>query len=162
MQGGDASDTNGHGTMTAGAAAGLSVGAAPGAKVYAARVIDAAGYISADAVIAALNAVVGHADPIKIASISLGSSSNAALDSAVQAAVAAGVVVTVAAGNGATDACTVSPGELLWCAGEANLRHEGDAPAACVPTPGSSCISFFGMHAHTVTWLCATVVKFRS
>ncbi len=104
-------DSQGHGTLVAGVAAGHSsdgrfVGIAPGATVYALDVDNGAGVRSSD-VIAALGWVFDHAHASNIRVVNLSLSETVPsiyalnpLDLAVERLWAAGVVVVVSAGNG--------------------------------------------------------------
>lgn len=108
------SDGNGHGTHVAGTIAAKNndigvVGVAPGANLYAVRVLDNRGSGFTSDVIAGVNWVAANADTIEVANMSLGGSQSNALNTAVENAVNAGVVFVVAAGNENTDACTKSP-----------------------------------------------------
>jgi len=108
------SDGNGHGTHVAGTIAAKNndigvVGVAPGANLYAVKVLDNRGSGFTSDVIAGVNWVAANADTIDVANMSLGGSTSSALNAAVENAVSAGVVFVVAAGNESTDACSKSP-----------------------------------------------------
>ncbi len=112
--GGSYADDNGHGTHVAGIAAARDnavgvVGVAPGARLWAVKVLDSTGSGAYSCVIAGVNWVTANAATIKVANMSLGGSSSAALCSAIANSVAAGVIYTVAAGNSAVDASGTSP-----------------------------------------------------
>ncbi|MEJ2703657.1 MAG: S8 family serine peptidase [Sedimentisphaerales bacterium] len=102
-------DDNGHGSHCAGIAAAKDndigvVGMAPGARLWAVKVLDAngSGYLSD--VIAGLDWVTAHAGTIEVANMSLAATaSNSAFQTAVHNTVAAGVVCVVAAGNDTKD-----------------------------------------------------------
>jgi subtilisin family serine protease len=70
----------------------------------------------------------------RIASMSLGGGKADALNDAVEAAVKAGVLVIVAAGNEATDACEISPGEtcFLCCSSLLCTVHCKHAGVSCM------------------------------
>lgn len=108
--GGDCRDGHGHGTHVAGTTAALDngvdvVGAAPGATVFAVKVLNDSGSGSDATIIAGLDWVRANAATygIRVANASLGRdgslSDNPTLHAAVQNLVAAGVVFTAAAGN---------------------------------------------------------------
>jgi hypothetical protein len=102
-------DGQGHGTHCAGIVAARDddvgvVGVAPGAKLYAVKVLDDDGSGSLSDVIAGLDWVTKNADRIAVANLSLGvRGQSPALRAAVQAAVHAGVVIVCAAGNDGAD-----------------------------------------------------------
>ncbi len=106
--GGDSSDGNGHGTHVGGIVAACNndidvVGVAPGAMLFAVRVLDAFGSGTDSTVMAGLDWVAAHADVIDVVNMSLGRpgsvNDNPALRDSVSALVEAGVTVVVAAGN---------------------------------------------------------------
>ncbi len=111
--GGD--DDNGHGTHVAGSAAAIDndtgvVGVAPGARLWAVKVLraDGSGYISW--IVAGIDYVTANADKIEVANMSLGCEcSSDAMDEAIASSVVAGVTYAVAAGNSDADAATFSP-----------------------------------------------------
>jgi subtilisin family serine protease len=108
-------DGNGHGTHVAGTAAARdngsqAVGVAPGARLYAVKVLknDGSGWISG--IVAGVDWVTARAGTIEVANMSLGCEcSSSALDQALTKSTEAGVVYVVAAGNSAKDAATFSP-----------------------------------------------------
>lgn len=108
------SDGNGHGTHVAGTIAAKNndigvVGVAPGANLYAVKVLDNRGSGFMSDVIAGVNWVANPVNDIDVANMSLGGSISSALNDAVENAVSEGVVFVVAAGNESTDACSKSP-----------------------------------------------------
>ncbi len=120
---GPAEDDNGHGTHVAGTVAARNNGAgvtgvAPGTRLYAAKVLDAAGVGSFSQIICAIDWVTAtrtDADPgndIAVVNMSLGGQSSAvgtcasttdALHRAICASTAAGITYVVAAGNSGWD-----------------------------------------------------------
>jgi subtilisin len=123
-------DGNGHGTHVAGTIAAKDdvvgvVGVAPGARIWAARVLNAGGFGSFASIICGIDWVTGtrlDADPtndIEVANMSLsgggaddgdcGATNGDAMHAAICASVDAGVVYAVAAGNQATDLQTRVP-----------------------------------------------------
>ena len=102
-------DDNGHGTHVAGIAAALDndigvVGMAPGARLWALKVLDRNGSGSFSDVIKAIDFVTGKASEIEVANMSLGGQGRLdSLRTAIRNSVAAGVVYVVAAGNSSQD-----------------------------------------------------------
>ncbi|MCP8616246.1 S8 family peptidase [Salirhabdus salicampi] len=102
-------DGNGHGTHVAGTAAALDngigvVGVAPGARLWAVRVLDNNGSGWFSDIIAGVDWVTENADEIEVANMSLGGQGlNSTLRTAIQNSVAAGVFYAVAAGNDSDD-----------------------------------------------------------
>ena len=113
--GSEGDDGNGHGTHVAGTAAALDngigvVGVAPGARLWAVRVLDNNGSGWMSWIIGGIDWVTDNADHIDVANMSLGCEcDSAALDIAIASSVAEGIVYTVAAGNNMKNAATFSP-----------------------------------------------------
>ncbi|WP_410585809.1 S8 family serine peptidase [Amycolatopsis sp. lyj-108] len=110
------SDDHGHGTHVAGTIAARDdgagvVGVAPGARIWAVKVLDQNGSGQLSGVVSGVDWVAAHADEIEVANMSLGCENceNDALRTAISNAVAKGVVFAVAAGNNHKDAKTFSP-----------------------------------------------------
>lgn len=110
--GSSAQDDNGHGTHVGGIVAARDntqdvVGVAPGATLYAVKVLDASGSGSDSTVMAGLDWIALNAGsvspPIRVVNMSLGRSGtlddNPSLHVSVQALYGAGITVVVAAGN---------------------------------------------------------------
>jgi subtilisin len=109
-------DGNGHGSHVAGTAAAKDnatgvVGVAPGARLYAVRVLNNAGSGSFSSIICGVDWVTSMASTIEVANMSLGGSgtagsscSSSSLRQAICKSVAAGVTYAVAAGNSSADA----------------------------------------------------------
>ena len=110
-----ANDGYGHGTHVAGTAAALDngigvVGMAPGARLWAVKVLgnDGSGWMNW--IIAGVDYVAKNKASIEVANMSLGCAcSSFALDAAIANAVGKGVTFTVAAGNAISDAKYFSP-----------------------------------------------------
>ena len=116
VDGGAASDCNGHGTHVAGIIGGSRYGVAKRVRLVAVRVLDCSGAGSTGRIVAGLDWIVRDhaAGTPAVANLSLGGAPSSALDAAVRALVRDGVVVTTAAGNGdasghGIDACSTSP-----------------------------------------------------
>lgn len=107
-------DDNGHGTHAAGSAAARDntvgvVGVAPGARLWAVKVLDRSGSGTMSNVIKGVDYVTANAAAIEVANMSLGGGNSDALNLAISNSVAKGVVYAVAAGNSAVDAANSSP-----------------------------------------------------
>ena len=108
-------DDNGHGSHVAGIAAAKDnsvgvVGIAPGARLWAVKVLDRNGSGSISNVISGVDYVTSNANQIDVANMSLGCEcASSALNTAIHNSVLAGVTYVVAAGNSAKDASTFSP-----------------------------------------------------
>jgi subtilisin len=116
-------DLNGHGTHVSGTAAAQDdragvVGVAPGARLWAVRVLNSQGGGTLSSIICGIDWVTAHAATIDVANMSLGGTGGAGsctdggLRQAVCASVAAGVTYVVSAGNSATDASSFVPGRF--------------------------------------------------
>jgi serine protease len=102
-------DCDGHGTHVAGIVGGKKYGVAKEVRLHAVRVLGCAGTGSLSGIIAGVDWVTNNRVLPAVANMSLGTSSSAALNTAVQNSIRSGVVYTIAAGNSGTDACSVSP-----------------------------------------------------
>jgi subtilisin len=107
-------DDNGHGTHCAGIAAARDnaagvVGVAPGARLWAVKVLDRSGSGSMSGVIKGVDYVTSNAASIEVANMSLGGGNSDTLKLAIAKAAAKGVVFAVAAGNNGADASSSSP-----------------------------------------------------
>ena len=107
-------DDNGHGTHCAGIAAARDnnvgvVGVAPGARLWAVKVLDRTGSGTIANVIKGVDYVTRNSSAIEVANMSLGGGNSATLNNAIANSVARGVVYVVAAGNSNVDAANSSP-----------------------------------------------------
>jgi hypothetical protein len=106
---------NSHGTHVAGIAAAFDntsgvVGVAPGARLWAVKVLDDNGDGAVSVIIAGVDYVAQHDTEIEVANMSLtGDGEVQSLDDAIQGAVDAGVVFTLAAGNSSKDVSLAFP-----------------------------------------------------
>lgn len=138
--GGD--DDHYHGTHVAGTIAALDngdgvVGVAPGARLWAVKVLNKRGSGYSSWIVAGIDWVAANAATIEVANMSLGGAgfSQAEYD-AIQGAVEAGVAFAVAAGNEDDDALNYSPGgfdNVLSVSALADFNGEpgGGAAATC-------------------------------
>jgi subtilisin family serine protease len=110
-----ANDDNGHGTHVAGIAAARDnsigvVGVAPGARLWAVKVLGSSGSGSISTVIRGIEYVTQNAGEIDVANLSLGCEcTSTALNTAISNSVAAGITFVVASGNNGRNAATFSP-----------------------------------------------------
>ncbi|WP_448549528.1 S8 family serine peptidase [Thalassotalea fusca] len=110
--GGD--DDHYHGTHVAGTIAALDndegvVGVAPGARLWAVKVLNSQGSGSLSGIIAGVDWVVAQGN-IEVINMSLGGSgSSSAMNDSISAAVASGVTVVVSAGNSNADSSGFTP-----------------------------------------------------
>ena len=119
IDGGDATDCDGHGTHVAGTVGSSTYGVAKGVDLVAVRVLDCNGSGTWSGVIAGVDWVTGvhAAGAPAVANMSLGGGASSAVDDAVTKSIADGVTYAVAAGNGnkagqAQDACNYSPARI--------------------------------------------------
>ncbi len=109
VAGSSGNDDNGHGTHVAGTIAALDngigvVGVAPGARLWALKVLDRNGRGSFSDVIAAIDYVTANASQIEVVNMSLGGTGRLdSLRTAIQNSVAVGVVYVTSAGNSSRD-----------------------------------------------------------
>jgi len=116
-------DGNGHGTHVSGTIGARDdgviasyngkdwevVGVAPGIPIYAVKVLDDNGNGYTSVIVAGIDHVIGMANTIHVANMSLGGGISTTLDEAVRRGTQAGIVFVVAAGNEAADASSSSP-----------------------------------------------------
>ena len=110
-----ANDDNGHGTHVAGIAAAKDnsigvVGVAPGARLWAVKVLDSSGSGSISNIIKGIEYVTDNYPSIDIVNMSLGCEcTSTSLNTAISNSVKAGVTYVVAAGNNGKNAASFSP-----------------------------------------------------
>ena len=119
--GGNAVDCNGHGTHVSGTIGGTTYGVAKKVTLVGVRVLDCDGQGTTAQVVAGVDWVAAHAIKPAVANMSLGGSTDTAIDNAVQGAIAKGITFAVAAGNnggflgdllGSSSACSGSPSRV--------------------------------------------------
>ncbi|MEE9613976.1 MAG: S8 family serine peptidase [Thermodesulfobacteriota bacterium] len=102
-------DNNGHGTHVAGIAAARNnsegvIGVAPGARIWAVKVLDKFGGGSIAGVVAGIDWLTRFASEVEVANMSLGAiGTSNSLRLAIQNSTAAGILYAVAAGNSRRD-----------------------------------------------------------
>jgi subtilisin family serine protease len=110
-----ANDDNGHGTHVAGIAAAKdnsigAVGFAPGARLWAVKVLGSSGSGSISTVIKGIDYVTQNAGEVDVANLSLGCEcTSTSLNTAISNSVNAGITFVVAAGNNSRNAASFSP-----------------------------------------------------
>jgi subtilisin family serine protease len=138
-------DNNGHGSHVAGIAAALDndqgiVGVAPGARIWAVKVLDANGSGSFSDVICGLNWVAQASGTIDVVNLSLsgaggdGPCESSALHQAICNVVNSGIPVVVAAGNQGTDASTRVPASFDQVITVSGMGDSDGAPGHLGPT----------------------------
>jgi subtilisin family serine protease len=111
----NANDDDGHGTAVAGVAAAKDnsqgvVGVAPGARLWAIKVLDSNGMGSSSDIIKGIDYATEHANEIDVVNLSFGAvGKNDALHNAIIRSVEAGVTYAAAAGNEGMDSSNVFP-----------------------------------------------------
>ena len=145
----NANDVQSHGTHVAGIAAALDnnsgvVGVAPGARLWAVKVLDNSGNGPESTVIAGVDYVTAHADEIEVANMSLtGEGTSQALDDAIDGAVAAGVVFAVAAGNNHQDVSGYFPAGHPMAITVSALEDYDGKPGGLSATAGDDTFAWF-------------------
>ena len=108
-------DDNGHGSHVAGTAAAIDdgfgvVGVAPGARLWAVKVLDRKGSGFLSDVVAGIDWVTDRASEIEVANMSLGFAGySTSFNTAISNSVSSGIAYVVAAGNSYKDANGYSP-----------------------------------------------------
>jgi subtilase family protein/peptidase inhibitor I9 len=114
-----ADDDNGHGTHVAGIAAARDnnlgvVGIAPGARLWAVKVLDSNGQGLISNIIKGIDYLGQHTSEVDVINMSFGCNNcySTALDLAIQNLISKGITFVAAAGNGRIDASTFSPANI--------------------------------------------------
>lgn len=146
-----ADDDHGHGSHVAGTAAALDnstgvVGVAPGARIWAVKVLNALGFGFTSEIVCGIDFVTANASEIEVANMSLGgsgsddgncgNSNNDSMHRAICRSIAAGVTYAVAAGNDHDDARDFVPAaydEVITVSALADFNGAagGGAAATC-------------------------------
>lgn len=146
---GNYGDGHGHGTHVAGTVAALDntigvVGVAPGARIWAVKVLSDRGSGSLSTVLCGIDWVAARAGTIEVANMSLGGSGSdgSCTDNGYREAVCnlvgAGVTLVVAAGNSSADAANFAPATFPEAITVSALTDSDGAPGGLGP---SSCRS---------------------
>ena len=152
----DANDVNSHGTHVAGTAAAIDnnsgvVGVAPGARLWAVKVLEDDGTGAGSQIIAGVDYVTQHASEIEVANMSLtGDGSYQSLDDAIQGALDAGVVFTLAAGNDHTDVANVFPAGHPNAITVSALEENDGQPGGLSGTSWDDTFAYFSNHGSGV------------
>jgi subtilisin family serine protease len=138
-------DGNGHGTHVAGTIGALDndigvVGVAPGARLWAVRVLGNNGTGTTSQIIAGIDWVTARASTIEVANMSLQGGASASIDSAAARMADAGVAVAVAAGNNDADAGNYSPARAAKVLTVSALADYDGQPGSLSSPPSSFCL----------------------
>jgi len=142
-------DCNGHGTHVAGIAGGNAWGVAKNVYLHAVRVLPCSGSGPLSNVLAGVDWVTANRIDPAVANISATvAGASASLENAISNSIASGVVYTIAAGNGASDACGFTPARTpnaitVGASDENDLRALYSNYGACVDifAPGNLIVS---------------------
>ncbi|MEV6907843.1 S8 family peptidase [Amycolatopsis sp. NPDC051071] len=105
-------DCLGHGTHVAGTVGGKDYGVAKGVKLVAVRVTDCHDRASKSDIIAGADWITAHAVKPAVVNMSINGSVSGSEDTAIKKSIASGVTWVVSSGNGHTNACGNSPGDI--------------------------------------------------
>jgi subtilisin family serine protease len=141
--GGD--DGNGHGTHVAGTVGALDnevgvVGVAPGARLWAVRVLNNNGTGSTSQIVAGMDWVTARAGTIEVANVSISGPASTSVDTAVGRMADAGVAVAVAAGNNDASAASYSPARAAKVLTVSAMADYDGQPGSLGQPPSSFCL----------------------
>ena len=149
--GGGTEDCNGHGTHVAGLIGGTVYGVAKGVTLVPVRVVDCTGAGMASDVIAGLDWIINDhltSGTPAVVNMSLSGPASSAVDQVVNNVFLAGMTTVVAAGNGNTDACTLSPARVpsaltvgATTTGDQRASYSNYGSCVDLFAPGSAIIS---------------------
>jgi subtilisin family serine protease len=153
--GGD--DENGHGTHVAGTIGALDnaigvVGVAPGARLWAVRILGKNGTGTTSQIIAGMDWVTARASTIEVANMSLTGGASASLDSAAGRMADAGIAVAVAAGNNDADASAYSPARAAKVLTVSALADYDGLAGGLSQPPSSFCLDQDDTSADFSNW----------
>jgi len=156
-------DDNGHGTNVAAIVGGITVGVASNANLYGIKALDGDGVGTWSAVLNAMAWIEETMYGPTVVSCSIGGIYSSILNEAVDDLYDAGATVIVAAGNTATNACTLSPASAdgaitVGATTETDLVADYSAYGACVDlyAPGSEIVSALAGTSSTYISLSGT------
>jgi subtilisin family serine protease len=110
---GSTEDCQGHGTHVAGILGGTWWGVAKAVTLHSLKVFpNCTGTTETSVIIAAVDWVTGNAERPAVVNMSIEGELSPTLNAAVQTSISSGLTYAVAAGNGAVDACTISPASV--------------------------------------------------
>ncbi|WP_344174372.1 S8 family serine peptidase [Pilimelia columellifera] len=141
-------DCHGHGTHVAGTVGGARHGVAKRVRLHAVRVLDCTNRGLLSGLISGLDWTVRNAARPAVINISIEAGASTAVDAAVNRAIGSGLTTVIAAGNGNTDACGVSPARVpnaitVGNSTSADARSGTSNWGACLDlfAPGSAIVS---------------------
>jgi subtilisin family serine protease len=162
-----ADDVNTHGTHVAGIAAALDntsgvVGVAPGARLWAVKVLENDGIGAASQLIAGVDYVTANASEIEVVNMSLtGDGSVQSLDDVISNSIAAGVVYALAAGNAQKDVSLVFPAGHPQAITVSALEDYDGKPGGASGSAGDDTFAWFSNYGSGVD-IMAPGVAIRS
>jgi subtilisin family serine protease len=161
VDGGAATDCNGHGTHVSGTIGGRLRGVAKSVRLVAVRVLDCGGSGPVSRIVSGLNWVAANHASGKpaVANMSLGGGASTTIDSAVNGVIRDGVTVVVAAGNDGGNACNGSPSRVA-AAITVSATDSSDTRRSWADY--GSCVDLFapGVHIYSDWYSSDTATKY--
>lgn len=105
-------DCHGHGTHVAATIGGANYGVAKNVRLYGVRVLGCNGIGTVATAVEGIDWITANKVSPAVVNMSMGTTASALLDYVVQSAISSGANFVVAAGNGNSDACQVSPARV--------------------------------------------------